>query len=92
MSNPLSVRLTIESGSDVVEEFSATGPNVVAALAKVTTAAWAVHRSELLAQWETVKEAARLLGYQVPPKDPHLIEPHDVEQCPDTDCPWHRRG
>lgn len=86
------VRLTVESETGEVESFSATGTNIVAALSKVTTAAWAVHRMEMLAQWETIKEAARLLGHQVPTTEPRLTQPHGVTECADPDCPWHRRG
>lgn len=88
----ITVRLTIEDGS-TTEAFEAEHPdNTVAALAKVTTAAWAVHRREMLAAWETLKDAARMLGMAVPSTPLGEVKAHGAEACTDADCPWHRRA
>lgn len=88
------VRLTINHGSaEEIYEVTPEGDNVMAGLLTVTTAAYSVHRRQLIAQWETVKEALRRLGVVIPTTPLDDVKPHTFAECTtDPDCPWHRRG
>ena len=87
--------LTIQRGDGSTETFTVVGAgSVVSALAQVTTAAWAVHRNEAVATYETMQEAMRRagLGAFVRTTPVQEVAPHGFEACTDPDCPWHRDG
>lgn len=85
--------LTIQFGSTTETHTVISGDgNVMAAVLAVTTAAIAVHRRELVAQWEQMKEALTKLGALDRSSPPASEAGHTFAACSDPFCAWHRQA